>query len=455
MFFHSVNAVITRLVRPTSPRFSPAFSFLCWEAAFAMAFETWFGPIYLSGLAGELGASVGLVAFLTALPWVGYTGQILGLWLSRNFSSARKYTLIAATLGRSLWLIPLFLAASGLLSRDRWIFWTAIVAGVSSICSSSGTVSWMSWMKGIVPDRYKGRFWGKRQKFTMAGVVLANAAGVFLCAYRPHGNFAGFGVLAVLGLTAGWVSVMLLSRVHESLSTQRLASAYGHPSKKIHPVVNAPSFFESLLEPLRDRNFRVALLVWPLFNATVVFVGPFFPYYFTHELKLPMSYVSGWSMISNLGSVFASVYWGRKIDQHGTPLKVLLITGLIFAASPLFYLSSSPEWIRWIAPPEHFVNGVAWTGINIAIYTLVFKVCPPGRSETYFSVYFAITGLTSAAAIYLGGVLATLLQSKLNHLGSGAGFRALWVIGSVARASVVVLLVRFARRELYGKRISV
>ncbi len=53
---------------------------LCWEAAFAVAYETWIGPTYINGLAGELGLDLKWVAFLAAVPWLGALGQIAGPW---------------------------------------------------------------------------------------------------------------------------------------------------------------------------------------------------------------------------------------------------------------------------------------------------------------------------------------------------------------------------------------
>src|SRR4051794_32099445 len=91
--------------------FRRTFNLLCWEAAFAMAYDTWVGNTYLSGLAGELQIPILLLSFLTALPWIGSVGQVLGTWALHSFKSLKVYTLILASISRALWIVPLAAAA--------------------------------------------------------------------------------------------------------------------------------------------------------------------------------------------------------------------------------------------------------------------------------------------------------------------------------------------------------
>src|SRR5438094_581358 len=91
-------------------QFRGIFSLLCWEGAFAMAYETWIGPVYLSGLAGEAGVSLPLLAVLTSIPWIGSIGQVFGLWAFERWPSRKRYTITVASAARALWSVPLFLA---------------------------------------------------------------------------------------------------------------------------------------------------------------------------------------------------------------------------------------------------------------------------------------------------------------------------------------------------------
>ena len=112
--------------------------FLYGEVVFAMLYETWFSRSYLSGLAGELGVSIGFVTILTGLPWIGSIGQLLSAsWLSRA-SFAKRYTLTALAIGRSAWILVLLLALVPTITKIRWLTWTAVIACFASVCTSSG-----------------------------------------------------------------------------------------------------------------------------------------------------------------------------------------------------------------------------------------------------------------------------------------------------------------------------
>src|ERR1041385_1072316 len=89
-----------------------SFQLLWWEGAFAIAYDTWVGPTYLSGLAGELGLSIGMMTFLAATPWIGSLGPILGAWLHgvRPNRSPKASTMLFTIVSRALWLVPLVLA---------------------------------------------------------------------------------------------------------------------------------------------------------------------------------------------------------------------------------------------------------------------------------------------------------------------------------------------------------
>src|SRR3712207_2067942 len=165
--------------RSTGRPLRAAFSLLCWEGAFAVAYDTWTGATYLSGLAGELNVSMGVLAFVASLPWLGSAGQLLGFCVFRRFRSPRRYTLAVATIARSLWLFP---AASALWLGIRawfwgepfpvaaWFTWLAVFSACASLLQSSSSMAWMSWMQELIPPGLRARYFGARQSYGMAAL---------------------------------------------------------------------------------------------------------------------------------------------------------------------------------------------------------------------------------------------------------------------------------------------
>ncbi len=358
------------------------------EVVFAMIQETWFGRSYLSGLAGELGVSVGIVTILTGLPWIGSIGQVLSAWWLSRAASAKRYAWIAMGVGRSVWLLVILLALVPGISKVHWMACTAALACFGSICSTSGEVAWLAWMHGVVPADRRGVFFGVRQRFWVIGILSANLLGSLVLSWRREGSYGGYALLGGLGELAGWISLGLLAFVPPSLRS-------------------SPVRFEArdLLKPLRDPRFHVVLVLWPLLNGMLQIMGPFFPYFFTREVGVPMSRIALWIMLGNAGSLLTAKFWGTRIDQTGNALEVLLWAGLLLAATPLLYVLPSRANISWVAPPEHFANGIANGGMKVAILSLLWVVTPEQRNSLYFCVYTAFEGIFGALGTFAGGAL--------------------------------------------------
>jgi MFS family permease len=404
---------------------------LYWEVVFSMLYETWFSRSYLSGLAGELGVSVGLVTILTGLPWIGSVGQLLSAsWLSRA-ASAKRYAWTALSIGRSVWLLAILLALVPGMTEGRWMEWTAGIACIAGVCASSGSVAWQAWMHGVVPAYTRGRFFGVRQSFWMVGIIAANLLGSFLVGWRPGGAYTGYALLGILGVLAGWISLALLALVPAS------------------PRSSVTAFEKrEFLKPLRDPRFRVVLVLWPLLNGSLQIMGPFFPYFFTREVGVSMSRIAIWILLGNVGSLMTVGFLGSRIDRTGNALEVIRWMGLLLALQPLVYVLPSKGAIIWIAPPEHFVNGIANSGLKVAILSLLWSVTPEGRNALYFCVYEAVTGVFGALGTFAGGFLVKLFQATPAFQVHGSAFRGFFIAGSALRVMVVVGGLWWAQRRL-------
>lgn len=434
----------------SSGRFRGAFRLLCWEGAFAVAYETWVGPIYLSGLAGEIGISIGVVTLLASLPWIGSMGQLVGTWAFERADSPKRYTLQLAAAARAVWVFPIFLAiwlgyrshTTGVaFPATRWILAVAVTGCISSLLASSSGTAWNSWVRELVPERFRGRFFGTRQRYTMTALIAANGLAAAWVGWNPGGYRLGYLILGVLALIAAALSTFLLSRVPDApMSAKPLLRAEAAGAARRHRTIA-----EIFGPPLRDPQFRLILLFGASFNGALQIAGPYFPYYFTKELQIPMSSVALWTMLINLGCVLAAGFWGKQIDRAWGARNSLWITGHIVALSPILYAFLSASAVRWVAPIEHFLNGLAWSGYLLATTALLFRSCPAEKSAAWFSIYAAGCGLAGAICTMLGGHLAQVLAPV-------GGFRALFVIATMMRLGVLWGLYRLVARSTIPNR---
>ena len=409
-----------------------SFRLLYLEGAFAIAFETWVGPTYLSGLAGELGVSVLCVSLITSAAWIGAVGQLLGAWAFERVPSYKRYTIGVASAARGLWVLPVFLAAfwtyrlrtyGEAFPTERWFMLTAFVAAGAALFGASSGSAWNSWVRALVPEEIRGRFFGTRHRYVMGALTAAHLIALVCLDWRPGGYRAGFALLGAMALICAATSTLLLSRVQEA----------GSPS--VPEGEDNQGFFERIAEPLRDARFRGVVIFGAIFNGTIQLASPYFPYYFTKELHLPMSQIAAWLALTNLGCMVAAGRWGKHLDRTGDPRPVLKLTGSLLALSPLFYVFGSVGWVLTIAPIDYFSNGMIWIGFQLAMTTLLFKSIPLKRTALCFSIYSASSGLAGAVCSMLGGRIAEMLPAL-------GGFRALWVIASCARLIAVWGLYR-------------
>gem|GEM_PF-2203678 len=452
-----------RATNPAAPRARPLLSsflpFLYWEAAFAMAYETWVGLGWLSGLAGEVGISLRGMTLIAALPFVGFTGQLLGMVVFRPVGSVRRRTLFLASIARALWLLPLSIAAFlGLRSireavpfpkEGFFLFLAATAMAVSAVAQSSA-VSWMSWMRGLVRGEFRGRFFGTRQRATMTAVIAANFAGSILVGWKPDGWLYGYFTLGCLAVVSALISTWLLSKVPDLQEGRAQAGPVAQAAPGGLSAVDETAYpnvrrLGTWTRPLKRTGFLKVLIFGALFNGIVQLAGPYFSFWFTGELAIPMREVALWGTLSNLGCLLASLYWGRRMDRTQDPVPVITVGCVLILLSPLPYVLPSADIIRWFAPVEYAINGAAWAAYQIGMTFLLFKSTSgsPRESAIEFSLYTAASGLSGALCALLGGQLAELLVPW-------GGFRALWVLGSVARALVLLVGLRWLLRKGSG-----
>ncbi|MFN7683953.1 MAG: MFS transporter [Oligoflexia bacterium] len=404
------------------PTFKRALPWLMTEGALAMSYETLIGPVYLSAWAGSIGVPTEKLVWVTSIPLLGSVLQLLGV-MALSGSCSRlplKWLCIFLSLvARSLWVLAFLLPVAGPES-------IGIIATASSAIGLTGTSFWMAWMKGTVPPRFEGRFWGARARGSTLGIIGAHlAAGALLqlsVQFLAQPSDARFGVLLTLALLSAAGSLWLLVGPAGSLGLRE--------KEKTHFRLNLTQVFSSPSD-------RQLIWTWCLFHAGVQLGAPYFPYYYTREVGLAPAEVALWYGITQTAIAVSAISWGRRWDRsfNGrdlSPRTLLLVTGTVLALSPIPYMIKDASVLRWIGPPEYFINGLAWAGFQIGFNTLLFKRAGnqnPSRATALFAVMTAAQGASSALAAWAGSVLAQALEAW-------GGFQALWALTACIRLSI-------------------
>ena len=167
-------------------------------------------------------------------------------------------------------LLPLVILP--LVYRDRAVFILVVCVTVYYAGANLATPLWISLMGDLVPERKRGRFFGRRTRLaTMTAFVSLVASGVVLHQFDAAGwTVFGFLAIFVVAAIARGVSVYHLSRMHEP------GEAYAsrpQPPQRIS------------LRLLRHSHARYFTLFLAAMQGAAAVAAPFFSVYMLRDLQ--------------------------------------------------------------------------------------------------------------------------------------------------------------------------
>ena len=364
------------------------------------------GSGLLVAFALALGANNLQVGILAALPSLMQVVQLPATWLVERFRRRKAIAVIAFFLAQMVWfpiaLIPFFIEtpSGGAISLLLILMACRFLFGAITGCSQN------SWIRDLIPQEKLGRVFAKRQIFITVGAIifsLGTALFVDFWQSRVTGQslILGYTYVILFGvLFLGMTSVVFMAMMPEPL---------------MQPVIGTrPSIIKKLVAPFRDRNFRQLLLFQLLCGFTSNMVGPFFTVYMLKSLGLPLSWVIGLSILSQLFSILFLRVWGRFVDRFGS--KVVLSLGLslwlLFILGWMFI--TMPEHPMLIIPfliIFHSLAGIAGAALAMG-GVIAWKLSPQGEATSYLAGVSLVGSIGAGVGPLCGGLLADFFGTR-------------------------------------------
>ena len=364
------------------------------------------GSGLLVAFALALGANNLQVGILAALPSLMQVVQLPATWLVERFRRRKAIAVIAFFLAQMVWfpiaLIPFFIEtpSGGAISLLLILMACRFLFGAITGCSQN------SWIRDLIPQEKLGRVFAKRQIFITVGAIifsLGTALFVDFWQSRVTGQslILGYTYVILFGvLFLGMTSVVFMAMMPEPL---------------MQPVIGTrPSIIKKLVAPFRDRNFRQLLLFQLLWGFTSNMVGPFFTVYMLKSLGLPLSWVIGLSILSQLFSILFLRVWGRFVDRFGS--KVVLSLGLslwlLFILGWMFI--TMPEHPMLIIPfliIFHSLAGIAGAALAMG-GVIAWKLSPQGEATSYLAGVSLVGSIGAGVGPLCGGLLADFFGTR-------------------------------------------
>ncbi|HSE84205.1 MAG TPA: MFS transporter, partial [Thermodesulfobacteriota bacterium] len=241
------------------------------DGFFASIFATLTGGVFLTGFALSLGGNEFHIGVLAAIPLVANLFQFVGSYLVQRTGSRTPISINASAASRFIWLLIVTLPfASACLQRDHILWMFLAIIALSHFSGAVSAVAWLSWISDLVPEKFRGRFFGKRNMMIgVATLAFSLLGGKFLDLWGESSS--GFQILFFMAVIAGAISILYLKKIPEP------PLVWNNKAKPYHEI---------LVHPLKDANFRRLLIFTIIWSFGVNFSAPFFVVYKLKELHL-------------------------------------------------------------------------------------------------------------------------------------------------------------------------
>lgn len=356
---------------------------------------------FLPGMALALGASNFIIGVLGALAPMAQMAQIPAILVIERVGLRKLLTVLFAGASR-LSLVAAALTPFYAPDESKVMLFTLFMVLFFLGGSFSGC-SWNSWIKDIVPQKTMGRYLASRlAAATALGAVLSVLAGFSIDGMIATIGDAGqsYGLIFVGAAVCGLYGVLLLARVPEPRMPKPEAGTH---------------WLASLLNPVKDRNFRRLLIFSAAWSFTVIMSGAFMAVYMLNRIGIPMSGVILLAVLSQVTNIYFFKVWGAIADRFSNKSVLRVSVPLFIGLLLLYPFTTMPERYSLTIPLLiliHIIGGISTAGFNLCAANIALRLAPHGKATAYLGTNAFCAGLAAAIAPIIGGAIGSFFEIK-------------------------------------------
>ncbi|MBN1232847.1 MAG: MFS transporter [Candidatus Coatesbacteria bacterium] len=411
--------------------------------------------MFVTGFALFLGAEGYILGILTASAPLAQFFQVFAALKTRDLSSRKNYVLSRALISRLfpiLWMVLPFI-----FSRNTSLIIFLVIYSISNLYQNLATNAWFGWISDLIPKKFRGRFFGIRNRYlSLAGLLIGYIGASFMDLFRknysPLLDFlykAGFKYPQKLHITLsrnygelwGFALIFLMGGIMGIISWYILRK---QPEPRRHLPKAGMSSFEYFAFPFRDANFRRLLYfsIWWFFTALVA--SPFWMPFMLNTLKFTFLEIQVYGTIATISSILSLKFWGKLIDKFGNKpvMAIAIVMGMI---NPLYWVIVTPKTF-WLIYFEAISSGIMWSAAGLVSTNIILSIAPVKEKDMYIAVMSAALGVAGAISAILSGFMLGLLP-KAGLFGLKLyPMQYMFLLCSLARLSAEVPLI-FVREK--------
>jgi len=343
--------------------------------------------VYTTPFALALGAGNTEIGFLSSIPklFTMILQPFIGNYIESK--SRKNVTRKLSFISKSSW-IPILLIPF-LLFNEK-IFLLIILLTVSQVAASISSTAWTCWMGDIVPEKMRGRYFGKRNMTISSVSFFTTLIGGWILGLTN--SISGFSMIFLLAFVSGMLSVYYLGKIPDV--------EYEKPLHKGHKI--SLHFFDFIKNFREHKNFSTFTIHMALLGFAVNIASPFFIVYMLQNLRIGYEWFAVITAIEILIAIVSQRYWGKLSDKLGDRV-VMTVCNILIIFYPFFWLFAKNQYHLMLIG---IFSGFAWSGFDLSSFNYLLDVTPPDKRPTYIANYKMLHGISLFLGPLIGGFLA-------------------------------------------------
>jgi len=395
---------------------------------------SFFFPLVMGDIFNRYIDAIGLkhrLGLFMAISALAATTQIFGSWILQRTGHRRLFFFALLGPPRLIWLAIITVPLWGPEGESARLAVTGGLFGLFWITSGWGGVAWMAWMRDLVPENWRGRF------FAFRSILIGSVMSVwsfFAALYIQSRGVTpeSFAPVYVVGVICGVVDIVLHVWVW-------------HPEMKIKQGHDAS--LRRMLRAATHRGVRKYLLVqvvWCLSSS----LGGLTWYHMWRGMGMEVFDVR---VLGTFGFVVYLCFmplWGYFLDHYG--VKATYLTAMVLTVINPIILVQAPAYGWTVLYVSMSVSMMGWAGLGLTSYIMVFSLARREDQAMTQAVVAVVMGLVSALGyVFCENVLYPLLKGIATRFSSGPMFYvvAAYLVVAVLRACALALATRLDQPE--------
>ncbi|MFH1568998.1 MAG: MFS transporter [Gemmatimonadota bacterium] len=391
------------------------------------------GTAVFTGFVLHVGGDESYIALFTSIAYLLAAAQLFSPIIGRRIANQKRFV-ISSGFGEIAFrsciaLVPLVLAPA--LRLDAIL----VLVGLGLLCGHAISPFYSTWIANTVPEHSRARFTGRQTIIsTVVAMVAGFAVGRFIDVYPEDHKQTGFTIVFAAGLVFGLLGYLALSRAP-------------YP-RKGRPEEGTPlGSGRLLLEPLRDGNFRRAVLFFGLWTFAMGLGGPLYSVFMLQRLQISYTTISVLNALFMATSIGGYRLWAGLVDRFGSKpvLQILMVPAI---GVPLLWVFNEPG-AYYLVPVALVASGILFSGIGVAVTPLLYGLVPPGERRPYYlASWSASVNLLGALGPLTGSFLVRYLKDvRVPLAGYELGnLQLIFALSSVA-GLIPILLLQLVRDQ--------